>query len=116
MWQVDLDKGDSKEYEIETIYDSEVYNKELEDQLPGLYYLVFWEGYPEEENIWELASTIQNLRSLVITFYKEHLEKPITISLSRDSASSIARHTVRPTTASNTKQKRGRPAEANDTS
>ncbi len=47
-----LDKGNSKEYEIDTIYDSEVYVKELDSgyYLLGLYYLILWKSYSKEEN------------------------------------------------------------------
>ena len=49
----------SDEYEIEAIWDSALYARESKSgHLPGLYYLVFWKGYPEEENIWELYSVI----------------------------------------------------------
>ena len=42
---------DYKEYEIETIRDSAVYARESEaGHRPGLYYLISWKGYPEEEN------------------------------------------------------------------
>ena len=48
----ELDAGDnSGEYEVEAIRDSAVYARESESgHLPGLYYLVSWKGYPEEEN------------------------------------------------------------------
>ena len=47
----ELKAGNSKEYEVEAIRDSAVYASESESgQLPGLYYLVAWKGYPEEEN------------------------------------------------------------------
>ena len=48
----ELDAGDdSSEYEVEAIRDSAVYTRESESgHLPGLYYLVSWKGYPEEEN------------------------------------------------------------------
>ena len=47
-----LDTGDnSGEYEVEAIRDSAVYATESESgHLLGLYYLVSWKGYPEEEN------------------------------------------------------------------
>ena len=42
---------DDKEYEVDGIRDSAVYAKEsATGQLPGLYYLVSWKGYPKEEN------------------------------------------------------------------
>ena len=47
----ELDVGNkSEEYEMETIRDSIIYAKEVDGQLLGLYYLVAWKGYPEEEN------------------------------------------------------------------
>ncbi len=44
--------GDGEEYEVEAIRDNMVYTKELDSghHLPGLYYLVSWKGYLEEEN------------------------------------------------------------------
>ena len=46
------DDGEGEEYEVEAICDSAVYAKESESgQLPGLYYLISWKGFPEEENI-----------------------------------------------------------------
>ena len=47
------DAGDnSEEYKIEAIWDNAVYaNKSESGHLPGLYYLVVWKGYSEEENI-----------------------------------------------------------------
>ena len=51
---LELDAGDknSKDYKIETIWDSVVYAEELESgQLWSLYHLVALKGYPEEENI-----------------------------------------------------------------
>ena len=49
----EFEAGDDKdkEYEVDGIWDSAVYAKEsATGQLPGLYYLVSWKGYPEEEN------------------------------------------------------------------
>lgn len=46
-------KGNSKgkENELERIWDSMTYVKELKNgQLPGLYYLVLWRGYLKKEN------------------------------------------------------------------
>ena len=42
--------GDNKEYKVEAIQDSTVYVKKADGHLPGLYYLVLWKKYPEEEN------------------------------------------------------------------
>ncbi len=49
---IKLDEGNSEEYEVEAICDSAIYAKESdsENHLLGLYYLVSWKGYPEEEN------------------------------------------------------------------
>ena len=49
--QLEFEAGDNKEYEVNGIWDSAVYAKEsITGQLPGLYYLVSWKGYPEEKN------------------------------------------------------------------
>ena len=51
--------GNNKEYEVEGIYNSAVYARKLEARhLPGLYYLVFWKGYPKDESTWEPASAV----------------------------------------------------------
>ena len=46
----EFEPSNNKEYELEAIQDSAVYAKEANRHLPGLYYLVAWKGYPEEEN------------------------------------------------------------------
>ena len=48
----EFEAGDDKEYEVDGIRDSAVYARESAGQLPGLYYLVSWKGYPEEKNTW----------------------------------------------------------------
>ena len=50
--EMKLDAGDdeSGEYEVEAIRNSAVYAREVAGHLPGLYYLVSWKDYPEEEN------------------------------------------------------------------
>ena len=79
----ELDAGDdSGEYEVEAIRDSAVYARESESgHLPGLYYLVSWKGYPEEENTWEPASAVKHLRKLISSFHKDHPDKPMATSL-----------------------------------
>ncbi len=42
--------GDNKEYEVKAIINSAVYDKEANNQMPGLYYLVLWKSYPKKEN------------------------------------------------------------------
>ena len=49
--ELDVCDNESKEYEVEAIWNSAVYTKESESgYLPGLYYLVFWKGYLEKKN------------------------------------------------------------------
>ena len=109
----ELDAGNvnSKEYKVETIWNSAVYANESEsDHLSGLYYLVAWKGYPEEKNIWEPLLSIQHLKKLISSFHKDPPEKPIGTSPPIDSAPPMARPTIKPTAKATTKQKRGRPA------
>ena len=109
--QMEFDAGDdeSGEYKVEAIWDSAVYARESESgHLPGLYYLVSWKGYPEEENTWEPASAVQHLRKLISSFHKDHPDKPTATSPAIDTAPPMARPTVKPTGPP--KRKRGRPA------
>ena len=101
----EFEPGNDKEYEVEAIRDSAVYAKEADRHLPGLYYLVAWKGYPEEENTWEPSSAVMHLRKMVSTFHKDHPEKPSATLAPLDSALPIAK----PTTQLPPKQKRGRP-------
>ena len=49
--ELELEAGNSEEYKVEAIWDSAVYANESESgQLPGIYYLIAWKGYPEEKN------------------------------------------------------------------
>ena len=57
----EFDAGDNKEYKVEAIIDSAVYAKKAKGHLPGLYYLVSWKGYPEEESTWEPSSAVIHL-------------------------------------------------------
>ncbi len=92
---LEFEAGDNKEYEIEAIINSAMYGQQANsDQMPGLYYLVLWNGYAEEENIWESSSAVIHLQELINTFYKEHPEKPTAISLLLNSAPPMARPTV----------------------
>ncbi len=103
---VELKAEGNKEYKVETIIDSVVYGQQANsNQIPGLYYLVLWNGYLEEENTWDPSSVVIHLRKLISTFYKEHPKKPIAISLPLDPAPPMAR----PTVLKEPKQKRGRP-------
>ena len=53
--------SNDKKYKDDGIWDSAVYAKESAGQLPGLYYLVLWKGYLEEENTCEPTLAIQQL-------------------------------------------------------
>ena len=109
--ELDFEVGDSKEYKVEAIWDSAVYAMESESgHLPGLYYLVAWKGYPEEENTWEPISAVQHLRKLISSFHKDHPEKPTATSPPVDFALPMAKPTVKPTAKATTKRKRGRSA------
>ena len=58
----EFEAGNDKEYKVDGIRNSMVYaRKSAIGQLPGLYYLVLWKGYPEEENTWEPTSAIEHL-------------------------------------------------------
>ena len=96
--EMELDAGEENgEYEVEAIRDSEVYARESESgHLPGLYYLVSWKGYPEEENTWEPASVVQYLRKLISSFHKDHPDKPIATSPAIDTAPPMVTPTVKP--------------------
>ena len=99
---------DDKEYEVDGIRDSAVYAKEsATGQLSGLYYLVSWKGYPEEENTWEPASAIQHLRRLITAYHKDNPEKPTATSDPVDTAPPMARPSAPPRPIA---KKQGRPA------
>ncbi len=40
----------NKKYEVKSIINNMVYSKEVESQIPELYYLILWKSYPEEKN------------------------------------------------------------------
>ena len=89
--------GNNKEYEVEDIYDSAVYTRESEaGHLLGLYYLISWKNYPEDESTWESASAMQHLWKFVSTFYKDHPDKLTATSPPIDLAPPMAKRTVPP--------------------
>lgn len=55
----ELEAGNTKKYEIETIRDNAVYTIESNGHLPRFFYLVFWKGYLEEENFQKPSSAVQ---------------------------------------------------------
>ena len=105
----EFDAGDNKKYEVEAIKDSTVYAKEAEGHLPGLYYLVSWKGYPEEESTWEPSSAVMHLRKMISAFHKDHPEKPTATSPPLDSAPPMAKPSTKPPVKPSAKRKRGRP-------
>ena len=72
--QIELDKGDSEEYEVEAIHNDAVYGTKLEDHLPGCYYLVLWKSYSKGKNTWEYILAVLHLCKLINTFYQDHPE------------------------------------------
>ena len=50
--------NNSRKYKVEEIWDSVVYARKSKGHLSGLYYLVSWKRYLEEENIWEPVSVV----------------------------------------------------------
>ena len=109
--QLEFEAGDNAEYKVEAIWDSAIYTRELEaGHLPGLYYLILWKGYPEEENTWEPVLAVQHLRKLVKTFHAGHLNKPTATFSPVNTAPPMAKPIVKPT-----KRKRGQTAQATKT-
>ena len=106
--QIEFEVGnnDNGEYEVKAIRDSMIYARESESShLPGLYYLVTWKRYPEEENTWEPASAVQYLRKLINLFHKDYLDKLIATSPIIKTTPPMARLIIKPTKP--TKQKQG---------
>ncbi len=48
--ELEFEARSKKEYEVEVIINSAVDGQQVNDQMPDLYYLVSWKGYPKEEN------------------------------------------------------------------
>ena len=111
--ELDASDDEGGEYKVEAIRDSLVYAKESESgRLPGLYYLVFWKGYPEEENTWKPYSAVQHLRKLISLFHKDHPDKPTATSEAINTAPPMARLIIKPAAKSTVrptapKQKQG---------
>ena len=103
----ELDAGNKREgeYKLEAIRNSAVYARESKwGHLPSLYYLVFWKGYPKEENTWEPALTVQHLKKLISLFHKDHFDNPTATSPTINTTPLMARLAVKP--AGLLKQKR----------
>ena len=86
--------GNDKAYAMEAIRDIAVYVKETDKHLPELYYLVAWKGYLEEETTWKSFLAAMHLQKMVSTFYKDHPEKPTSISASLNSAPPMTKPTI----------------------
>ena len=100
---------DSREYEVEAIWDRVVYVRESKlDHLLGFYYLVSWKEYIEKKNTWKPASAVQHLRKLINSFHEDHPYNPTSTSSTINITTPMARLTVKPTKYP--KQKRGWPA------
>ena len=112
MTELDFEAGNSKDYEVEAIQDSAIHAKESENHPLGLYYLITWKGYPEEENIWKLVLAVQYLRKLIHSFHKNHSKRPIITFPPVNSALPMARPTIKSTRP--TKQKQGQLASSNN--
>lgn len=56
--ELELNAGKNKEYKIEIVKNSIIYNKAAEDQILGLYYLISWKHYTKNESIWKPVSTV----------------------------------------------------------
>lgn len=87
---LEFEVSNNKEYKVEVIQNSTVYTKKVDKHLLGLYYLVVWKGYPEEENTWEPTSAVMCLWKIVSTFHKDYSEKLIVTSVSLDSTPLMA--------------------------
>ena len=112
--QLEFEAGDNKEYEVDGIGDSAVHANESAGQLPGLYYLVLWKSYREEENTWEPTLAIQHLQKLVTAYHNDNSKKPTATSGPVNTVPPMARPfalprpIAKPTTAPTKKQ--GQPA------
>ncbi len=70
--ELEFEVGGNKENKVNVIIDSVMYGQQANDQMPGLYYLILWKGYPEEKHTWEPSLAVIHLRKLIKTFLNEH--------------------------------------------
>lgn len=74
----DTSKNENGENKIEIFYKSMVYIKKLKlVHLLGFYYLVSWKIYSKKENTKEPILAFQQLKKLIISFYKKYVDKQI---------------------------------------
>ena len=64
-------EGPDPEWNVEYVKNSKVVRKKL-------YFLVKWEGYPQEESSWEPASNLQHAEEAIEDFYRKHPKAPRT--------------------------------------
>lgn len=103
--EFDNSRNNDRKYEVEVIRDSEVYTRESNNHLPGLYYLVSWKIYREEKNTWKTALAVQQLQRLLNIYHNKLSKKPTITSPLIDSASPMTRLIANPAA----KQKQGGP-------
>lgn len=65
--------------------------KVVENQLPGLYYLISWNSYLRAKNTQELNSAMMNPCNMIHTFHKNYSKKSIARFLSINFALSLAK-------------------------
>lgn len=89
--------NETREYEVEAIWDIVVYRRKSKSgYLPKLYYLVSWKKYSKKENTCKPTLIVQYLGKLINSFHNNYLDKPITISETIDKAPPMARPIVKP--------------------
>lgn len=77
----ELNTRNKKEYKIEIFYNKKYYIKEFMDWLPGLYFLISWKSYSENETISVHVSTEIYIFKIISIFYKNYIKKPISMFL-----------------------------------
>ena len=102
----EFDAGNNKKYKVKAIIDNVVYAKKTEKHLPGLYYLVSWNNYPEKKSIWEPSFAVIHVQKMISMFQKDQPEKPTATILLLDSALPMAKPSIKPAKPSR-KQKQG---------
>lgn len=95
-FELEFNSEEDKKYKLKVIQDSAIYTiQAVENQIPGLYYLVFWKNYLETNNIRESDSAIMLLCKMISTFHKDHIKKSIATSLYIDSTLPIAKLSIK---------------------
>ena len=87
-----------------------------DNYLLSFYYLISWNGYPQEENTREPALTMLYFCKFINIFYYDYLKRPIITSLLIDSAPWMARPTIKPKAEALSKQSYNRPIKNSNTS